>query len=98
VVIVVIEEEDGVREMRRRKVRAAEEQGGPEMYGAGPFFRVWRMRRGTKQKSGPSDNCYAGCAKVRVSCWKLEKASQVSPRLDCDCLAGLDGSRTIALR
>jgi hypothetical protein len=35
---VVIEEEDGVREMRRRKVRAAEEQGRPEMYGAGPFF------------------------------------------------------------
>jgi hypothetical protein len=40
VVRVVIEEEDGVREMRRRKVMAAEEQGGPEMYGAGPFFLV----------------------------------------------------------
>jgi hypothetical protein len=86
---VVIEEEDGVREMRRRKVRAAEEQGGPEMYGAGPFFVFWRMRRGTKQKVDRATTATPAALRCGQKC--------KSPRLDCDCLAGPDGSRTIAL-
>jgi hypothetical protein len=72
---VVMEEEDGVRVRRRKESeRRRGTSQGQSVWG--PLFFRLANEKGNKAESGPSDKCYARCAKAPVSRQKREKASQ----------------------
>ncbi len=50
-------------------LRAGEERAGPEMYGAGPIFRGWRMRRGPKQKVDRATTAATAALRRESSMW-----------------------------
>jgi hypothetical protein len=96
----VVMEKDGERERlrRRREGERGQERNwqGQRVYGAGPFFVLWRMRRGTKQKVDRATTA----TPATLRCESAAGSENGKPSLstvDCDFLADPNGARRAAL-